>query len=476
MTVRRLLSIAVVVAVVALGVWGYLSVGSSGNTPKYRTTAVERGPLVAAVSATGTLSAVVTVQVGSQVSGQIKELYATFNSPVKRGQLIARIDPEGFVAKLNQASAEVESAQALVLNQEASLEKARADVENMRAMIATAKANTAKAQVAVTDTRRDLDRKLDLLRRELIAPSEKDAAQTASDSAVAQVEALQAQERAAEFTLRSTMASARVAQALLDAARATLKQKAAARQQAQVDVDRTDIRAPVDGVVVSRTVDVGQTVAASLQAPILFTIAQDLTRMQVDTSVDEADIGRVKVGQRATFTVDSFPAQPFSGEVNQIRKAAQVVQNVVTYTVVINVDNPEQTLLPGMTANVRIVVDSKPSVLKVPNAALRFRPTGLDSEPSLDRRQGQSRAAGSGTATDADRRSGRGSVHDGTGRVWVLDTNGKPTPLTVSLGITDGTSTEVVGAGLTEGEQEVIVGLAAGTAPATPAGSPRLRL
>ena len=390
---RRLLVLIVAVAVAGAAAYGYLLTRSAGSTPKFRTAKVERGALTAAVSATGTLNAVVTVQVGSQISGQVKELMADFNSKVTKGQLIARIDPEIFEAKVNQARADVENARAMVLNQQAAVEKARAEVENARATVASARANTAKARVAQVDARRDLDRKADLMRKELIARADSDLAETAFQSANAQVDANQAQERSADSSVRSALAAARVAEAQLAAAQANVKQKQAAQAQAQVDLDHTQIRAPVDGVVVSRNVDVGQTVAASLQAPVLFTIAQDLSKMQVDTSIDEGDVGRMQVGQRATFTVDSFPTQTFRGAVREIRKAPQIVQNVVTYNVVIDVENPDQRLLPGMTANVRVVIESKPSVLKVPNAALRFKPPG-EVEPNAAGRQ----AAGGGGA------------------------------------------------------------------------------
>jgi len=545
MGVRRLVVSVLVVAVAVAGIWAYFQVRSSGSTPRYRAALVERGPITSTVSATGSLNAVVTVQVGSQVSGQIKDLLATFNSVVRKGQLIARIDPESFEAKVNQAKAEVDNARAMVLNQEAALEKARADVDNARAGVATARANTVKAQVAVADTKRDLDRKTGLLSRELIAQSDKDAAQTASDSALAQIDANRAQERAAESGVRSAQAAARVAAAQLEAARANLKQKEAALAQARFDLDRTYIRAPVDGVVVSRNVDVGQTVAASLQAPVLFTIAQDLSRMQVDTNVDESDVGRIRVGQRAAFTVDSFPTQAFSGEVNEIRKAPQIVQNVVTYNIVINVQNSEQKLLPGMTANVRIVIESKPSVLKVPNAALRFRPAGAEPDTGGPSRRG---AAGGGTGgppstaairerlvrdlaltdeqqrkldpilqdsrqqmlalqpqnlPDAERRQRAQKIRDAAqarirelltpgqraryaeiiglqggdgavGRAWVAGPDGRPKPVVLRLGVTDGSATEVLSGELKEG-MEVLTGLRNG--PATQSGAiPRLRL
>src|SRR5215470_8139989 len=255
------------------GAWFYAQ--SRGNAPRFRTAKIERGPLTATVSATGTLNAVVTVQVGSQVSGQIKELFADFNSLVKRNQLVARIDPEKFQAAVAQAKAQVDMAKANVLNQRALVEKTRADLANSHAALAAAKAQTAKAQVAVVDTRRTLQRNQDLRRRGFIAQADE-------DSAVAQAESAKAQEEAQASQIRSAEAQLRVVEAQLQSAIANVSQQEAGLRQAQVDLDHTEIRAPVDGVVVSRTVDVGQTVAASLQAPTLFTIAQDLTQMQVE--------------------------------------------------------------------------------------------------------------------------------------------------------------------------------------------------
>jgi HlyD family secretion protein len=381
MTMKRIVSLVLVAAVVGGAVWGYLYAQSRGNTPKYRTTRIERGPLTAAVSATGNLNAVTTVQVGSQVSGQIKDLFADFNTLVRKDQLIARIDPETFEAKVNQAKADMDSSRATVLNQQAQVERARADVENAKAAYAEAKANTAKAQVTVVDSRRDLVRKDELFHKDLIAKSDYDASEVTRDSSVALLDAAKAKEQSLAAGIQSMAAQLKVAEAMLKSAEAQVVLKQAALKQAQVDLDHTQIRAPVNGVVVSRAVDVGQTVAASLQAPVLFTIAEDLTKMQVETSVDEADIGRIKLQDQATFTVDAFPAQTFTGTVTQIRKAAQVVQNVVTYTVIIGVDNPGGRLLPGMTANVKMVVAEKPDVVKVANAALRFRPPG-DSGPA----------------------------------------------------------------------------------------------
>jgi HlyD family secretion protein len=422
--VKRLgVVVALVLAAAALAA-GYLVTASRGGGPTYRTAKVDRGPVIATVSASGNLNAVTTVQVGSQVSGQIRELRVDFNSLVKKGQLIARIDPEIFQAKANAAAAEVESAQAAVLNQRANVEKVRAEVEsaqaavstaeanvermgaeveNARAVITTAQANIARETATVDNARRELARRIDLLRGELISQSDKDQAQTAFDTAQAQLEAVRAQARAGEASLRSAeaqlvatrsqvraaraqvasaQASLRVAEAQLRAAEAVVRQKQAALDQARADLEHTEIRAPVNGVVVSRSIDVGQTVAASLQAPTLFTIAEDLTRMQVEAAVDEADVGRLREGMEATFTVDAFPGRTFRGQIVQIRKAPQVVQNVVSYTTVVAVSNPDGILMPGMTANVRIQVDRHEEALRIPNAALRFRPPGVPGDPS----------------------------------------------------------------------------------------------
>ena len=550
---KRIVSVVVVALLVGGAVWGYLYAQSRGSVPKFRTVRVERGPLTAAVSATGNLNAVITVQVGSQVSGQIKELLVDFNSIVKKNQVIARIDPDIFTAKVNQAKADVESAKATVLNQEAQVERARADVENARAAYSESKAQTAKAQVAVVDAKRDFDRKTELFARRLIARSDLDSSQAAHDSAIAQVDSAKAHEQALDSAIQSATAQLRVAQAMLVSARAGVDQKTAGLKQAQVDLDHTTILAPVDGVVVSRQVDVGQTVAASLQAPILFTIAQDLTKMQVETSVDEADIGRLKLDDRASFTVDAFPGETFTGTVTQIRKAPQVVQNVVTYTVIVGVENPSGKLMPGMTANVKLVVAQKANALKIPNAALRFRPAGVDAPPPAGPVAGGAPGAGGGAAggappsveqirerlvkglgltedqqkklepilhegreqlrslqglPDAERRpkaqkireaqrarirefltddqkvrydemtATAGEVRSGTaGRVWVIGSDGKPAAITLTLGLSDGASTEVLRGDVHEG-QEVIVGSAGGTGRgAQPQqGAPRLRL
>jgi HlyD family secretion protein len=560
---KRVIAITVVALLLGAGVWGYLYAQSRNASPKYRLAKVDRGPLTAAVSATGNLNAVITVQVGSQVSGQIKELFADFNTRVKRGQVIARLDPEIFEAKVNQAKADLDTSKAAVLNQTATVEKARADVENTRAALAQGKAQTAKADAAMVDSKRNADRSAELFGRQLIAQSDRDTAQANYEQAVAQTDSARASERALEAGIQSALAQLRVQEAGLQSARAQVKQKEAALRQNELDLEHATITAPVDGVVVSRQIDVGQTVAASLQAPTLFTIAQDLTKMQVETSVDEADIGRIRLGDRASFTVDAFSGQTFQGLVTQIRKAALVVQNVVTYTVVIGVDNPGERLLPGMTANVKLVYAEKPNVLRVPNAALRFRPAG-DTGPAASStgRGGQPGAAanapraggqrqGGGAdgqrlspeqmrerltaslgltaeqqkklepiltesrqqmtalrdAPETERQARAARIREATrarireiltaeqrakfdeappmeprggsaGRVFLLDNDGKPKATPVTIGISDGTSTEVVRGDLQEGE-EVIVGLqGAGAQPGRPGGTttPRLRL
>jgi HlyD family secretion protein len=557
---KRRLRWLLVVVLVAAGLSGaYLYSQSTGNAPRFRTAPVTRGTLTAFVTTTGNLNAVITVQVGSQVSGQVRELFADFNSEVKRGQLIARIDPATFEATVAQVRAEMDAAEATVLNQAAQVERARAEVDNARAALAVAKAQSAKSNAALLDARRDLTRKQDLFRQELIARSDLDTAQAVHDQADAQMESSRAQELALASAIKAAEAQFRVTEAQLKGAEASVRQKRATLQQAQVNLEYTFIRAPVDGVVISRNVDVGQTVAASLQAPTLFTIAQDLTKMQIDTNVDEADIGRTQVGQRVTFTVDSFPTESFNGQVVQIRKASRTVQNVVTYNVVIAVSNPDLKLLPGLTANVRIVTTIRPDVLRVSNAALRFRPPGEEAPPpagatptgsaampfqrpappspeeikarlvkelklteeqqkkldpileearaqymGLSRIPQQQRRAAAQRVREESRlkirafltaeqqavfdqmpqgQAARGGGGGQTGRVWVLGPDGKPRAVAVRLGISDGTSTELLGDELKEGEEVLTGTLSPGTSAAPRPSqqapqqqSPRMRL
>src|SRR5262245_42904257 len=350
------------------------------NGAKYRLAAVEQGEISAYVSATGTLNPVIMVQVGTQVSGAIEKLLADYNSPVQDGQIIAQLDQASFRAKVAQADASLENARADLKNAHANVLNVAASIENARAEVANQRANVERVQVESVDAKRDLERHRTLFERQLTSHSELDAAQSAYDTAGAQRNAARAQLDAAEAKLRSAQAQLRSAAAQVDKAKAQISQAQAALEQAQVDIDRTIIRSPINGTVISRSVDIGQTVAASLQAPTLFTIAQDLTKMQVDTNVSEADIGNVAVGQTATFTVDAFLNQTFQGSVREIRQAPVVVQSVVNYNTVIAVNNPELKLRPGMTATVSILVAQRQQVLKIPKAALRFQPKLSDAE------------------------------------------------------------------------------------------------
>jgi HlyD family secretion protein len=302
----------------------------------YKTAKIERGNLQATVSASGAVNPVTQVSVGTQISGQIKDIYVDFNSEVKAGQLIALIDPETFEYRLRQAQADVDAAKAALLTQQAGLSKARIDTE---------------------EAQRDAERKRQLVEKQFIAQSE-------ADKALA--------------TARSLQEGLKVIEAQIKSASATVAQREAAFAQARIDLARTKITSPVGGIVIKRTIEKGQTVAASLQSPELFVIAQNLRDMQVDASIDESDVGRIRQGQKATFTVDAFPGQTFEGQVNQVRKAAQSVANVVTYIAVIRFSNEAGRLLPGMTANVRVVTDAREGVLKIPNAALRVKIAGVE--------------------------------------------------------------------------------------------------
>jgi HlyD family secretion protein len=369
---KKILIVSAVV--VGLAIAAFLIFRSNGNQPKFRFDKVTKGDVEMAVTATGTVNPVTTVLVGTQVSGTIKNIYVDFNSPVKKGQLIAQIDPALFEAQVNQA----------------------------RANLLSAKANLEKAKASEVDAKRTMERNKELVSKNLIAQSDFDTAETNYETASASVSAAQAQ----------------------------VKQNEAALTSAETNLFYTRIVSPVDGIVVSRNVDVGQTVAASFQTPTLFSIAQDLTKMQIDTSVAEADIGNVKVGQDVEFTVDAYPDITFKGKVWQVRNAPISVQNVVTYDVVIKVNNPELKLKPGMTANVSIIIAIKKDVLRIPNAALRFRPS----------EKGKISAQQKGSA------------------VWILG-QGKPKRIPITVGISDGSYTELVSDRLTEGQELIVESL-----------------
>ena len=342
----------------------------------YKTEKVSRGEINALVTATGTVNAVTTVSVGTQISGTIKKLMVDYNSPVKKGQLLAQIDPTNAQAQVDQANANLWSA----------------------------KANMEKAAVATLDARRTLQRNKDLFAQNFIARSDLDTAETNAQSAEAQQKVTKAQVGQAQAALKIT----------------------------QTNLQYTNILSPVDGTVISRSVDVGQTVAASFQTPTLFSIAQDLTKMQIDTNVDEADIGKVQVGQDVSFTVDAYPDTIFKWKVAVVRNAPITVSNVVTYDVVVHVDNSQLKLKPGMTANVSITIETRKDVLRISNAALRFKPAEVK---------------GKGEKTQ-DKQLMKGT------KVWILE-NCKPKPVKVTLGLSDGNYTEISAGELKEG-QEII--------------------
>ncbi|MDD5153248.1 MAG: efflux RND transporter periplasmic adaptor subunit [Desulfovibrionales bacterium] len=362
--------IALPIFLIAIGVVFYALKGEKDKV-EYKTVKVKRGTIASTVLASGTVNPVVLVSVGSQVSGTIEKIYVDFNSRVEKGQIITQIDPAVF----------------------------QAEVEKARANHKSALANLEQKQAQVTDAKRTFERYRELIKNDLIAQSDVDTAET---------------------TYQSAAASFHAAEAAVSQARAALN-------LAESNLQYTTIRSPVNGIVVSRNVDAGQTVAASFQAPVLFTIAKDLTKMQVDTSVDEADIGVTKPGQRAAFTVDAYPGETFAGKVLQVRNAAQVVQNVVTYDVIVSVDNPSLKLRPGMTANVSILIDERSNVIKIPTAALRFTPPEGERKKSVQE-------------------TPKGPL------VWKLHPDNRLEPVVVKLGIANSQHAELLKGNIAEGD------------------------
>jgi HlyD family secretion protein len=387
----------------------YRQTSGGDDAPEYMTTTVQTENVISRVSTSGSLQAVVTVDVGSQVSGRIQELYADFNSKVKKGERIAKIDPALFQASVVQAEANVMAA----------------------------RANVARLAITAEDAERQARRASEVYEQRLISETERDNA----------------------------VATARAARAAVDQAESQLAQSRASLEQARTNLRYTDILSPTDGVVISRAVNVGQTVAASLSAPVIFTIAQDLRKMEVHTNVAESDIGRLKPGMRVSFTVDAYPGEPFRGSIRDIRNAPQVVQNVVTYDAVIDVSNDDLKLKPGMTATVSVVTDRREDVLAVPNTALRFRPEGAGPAAAGGGPQfGAAQNAGGGGARERGQRPRNREVGEEAPAPVVKRTvyvliNGEPQPREITTGLTDGRLTEVTGGELKEGEQ-VITGVA----------------
>jgi HlyD family secretion protein len=414
-------------AVVAVA---FLVVLAVNRTPQIQnfTAKVERGDIHDVVEATGTINAVITVQVGSQVSGTILKLFVDFNSRVRKGDLVALIDPALFKGAVQQAAA---------------------DLENARANLIAARANLDKAQAALVQAKADYDRTVGLTKDGVMSQQQLDLAKANNDSANAAVGG---------------------ARANVTQAQAQVSQKEAALAVAQTNLNYTVIRSPIDGTVVARNVDVGQTVAASLQAPTIFTIAQDLKKMQVYAKTDESDVGNIKVGKEVAFKVDAFPKETFRGVVSQVRMNATTVQNVVTYDTIIDFSNPDLKLFPGMTAYVTIPVATVQNVLKLPNTALRYKPP-MEPQEILalyrrfgieggDRKSASDAAAAAEAPQTADggQNRPRASRSD-TAIVWKLHADNSMEPVKVSLGITDHSYTEMTAATkgeLKEGDELII--------------------
>jgi HlyD family secretion protein len=411
MKLKKILIVIVILLAAGGAGFAYWRMGNGAKEPPYLTVPVSKANVRQVVSSTGTLQAVTTVLVGSQVSGTIAKLNADFNTKVTKGQVVAELDPAKFAAR----------------------------VDETRANLLSAQATLTKSKVSVEDAERTLKRTQELKQRELVSQSELDAAQTSYDAARSQMNVSQAQVGQAQASLN----------------------------QASIDLGYTVIRSPVDGMVISRNVDVGQTVAASLSAPTLFTVANDLTRMEVHTNVDEADVGNIREGQDVSFTVDAHPNRRFRGKVLQVRNAPQVIQNVVTYDAVVRINNKELLLKPGMTANVQFLVSEKEDILTIPNMALRFKPPEDKNETQDLLRQEQGRAAprvgqrrtsrGGGSGAGADAVEGRRVRQV---KVYVMK-DGKAQPLDVQVGITDGSKTELISGGLNENDP-VIIGMSSG--------------
>lgn len=429
----------------AVAVAAFLVVLGLNRTPQIQnfTAKVERGDIHDVVEATGTINAVITVQVGSQVSGTISKLFVDFNSRVHKGDLVALIDPALFKGAVEQATA---------------------DLENARANLVAARANLEKAQATLVQTKADYDRTIGLAKDGVMSQQQLDLAKANYDSATAAVGGARANVTQAE---------------------AQVSQKEAALAVAQTNLNYTVIRSPIDGTVVARNVDVGQTVAASLQAPTIFTIAQDLKKMQVYAKTDESDVGNIKVGKEVTFKVDAFPKETFRGVVSQVRMNATTVQNVVTYDSIIDFANPELKLFPGMTAYVTIPVATVQNVLKLPNTALRYKPP-MEPEEVLalyrrfgieggDRKSASDAAAAAEAPQTADGGQNRPRTsHSDTAIVWKLHADNSMEPVKVSLGITDHSYTEVTAVtkgGLKEGDELIIRSVVAkSSAPGAPGG------
>ena len=414
--------------------------GQDSSVPTFLTAPVERGSISTLVKASGTIEAVVSVDVSSQLSGRIAQVFVNFNDTVKAGQPIAQIDPEIFAARVNEAKAALRVARATAEVEKAALERATVAVTNAQTAKKLAEAQSAANKARQDEVERDLLRKLELARTG--SGTERDLSQVRAqrDAGAADLRASLEQIQMKEEAIAIAEAEKHMAEANLENAQAVVEQRQAALDQAGLDLDRTVLRAPIDGIIIKRDVNPGQTVAVSLEAKTLFKIANDLREMEVHGKIDEADVGQLKPGQATHFTVDAYPDRTFSGQVLQIRKAPEVVQNVVTYTTIVSAPNPDLLLLPGMTAQLRIVVSNTGEILKIPSQALRFRPNGV--APASGHQSANQVASSTASAT-----------------VWLIGDDGRPNPVSVRLGASDDSSAALLEGSLNEGQQ-VIIGVA----------------
>jgi HlyD family secretion protein len=432
----RLVVAAVLVCVLMVGLDYPYSPGSSA--PTFITTAVERGHITTQVRANGTVEAVVMVDVSSQLSGRVAKVFVGFNESVAAGQPIAQLDQETFVARVDEARAALRVAKATAQLEKAAFERAKLAVENARTAEKLAEAQSTAIKAKQDELERELQRKIQLARTGSGTEQDLTRTQAQRDAGNADLRASIEQIRMKTEAIAIAEAERQMAEANLENTQAVIEQKQATLEQAQLDLDRAVVRAPIDGIIIKRDVNPGQTVAVSLEAKTLFQIAGDLHEMEVHGKIDEADVGQLQIGQTAEFTVDAYPDRTFGGRVLQIRKSPEVVQNVVTYTTIISAPNPDLLLLPGMTAQLRIVVSDSGDVLKIPNQALRFRP--VDPAAGLEN-QGQV-GSSKGSAT-----------------VWVVNGDSRPDPVAVKLGASDDSGAALLEGPLTEGQQ-VITGVA----------------
>lgn len=426
---HKRLSVAVLVAAVVLVLSGMVF-SRHGDQPRYMTAKVQRGNITAFVQATGTINPLTTVPVGSYVSGNVKYIFADFNTHVRAGQVLAQIDPTPFEAQVITASGQLAAARANLQNLEASLQA-------MQAALATEEANLKKAEADLAYAQANARRTDDLYKQGIISQDQNDLAQSTLGQKVAAVEAARAQVNQTRAQIEQVKAQIAQARGQVQAASGTLR-------QAEANLRYTTIVSPIDGVVVARNITVGQAVASSLSAQTLFTVAQDLKRMQVYAQVDESDTGNIKIGAEATFQVDAFPTEVFHGRVSAIRLNATTVQNVVTYSCVIDFENPDEKLLPGETAYVTIPTGFARNTLMVPNSALIFTPSLPPQQlMELYRKNNIPRAAYTNHL-------------GGWQVVWKLDANNNPVPVAVKVGITDLNHTQILEGNLNEGDTIII--------------------